>query len=191
MPSNHRISVVPFSSCLQFFPESESFLISWLFSSGGQSIGASASASVLPMNTEDWFPLGLTGLISLQIKLLVYTSIFQYLPKPGGCLSNFVHTIFNIVFLGILNFFLMIWSILLDQLYKNAKWFQHRESSQWSTHLKSPLLIWNKGIWFTSVSGLLIDLLFIHSTTLTESLLCACYFCVKHYLKLVNNSIKC
>ena len=58
-------SVVPFSSCLQSFPASGSFAMSWLFVSGGQSIGASASASVLPMSTQGWFPLGLTGLITL------------------------------------------------------------------------------------------------------------------------------
>ena len=52
-------SVVPFSSCLQSFPASGSFLMSWLFISGGQSIGASASASVLPMNIQDWLPLGI------------------------------------------------------------------------------------------------------------------------------------
>ena len=54
-----------FSLCLQSFPASESFPVSWLFASGGQSIGDSASASVLPMNIQDWFPLELTGLISL------------------------------------------------------------------------------------------------------------------------------
>ena len=59
-------SEVPFSSCFQSFPASGSFLISQLFTSGGQSIGA--SASVLPMNIQGWFPLGLTGLISLQSK---------------------------------------------------------------------------------------------------------------------------
>ena len=61
-------SVVPFSSCLQSFPASGSFQISQFFTSGGQSIGASASASVLPTNIQDWFPLGLTGLISWQSK---------------------------------------------------------------------------------------------------------------------------
>ena len=61
-------SVVPFSSWLQSFPASGSFLRSQFFSSGGQSIGASASASVLPMNTQDWSPLGWTGWISLQSK---------------------------------------------------------------------------------------------------------------------------
>ena len=59
-------SVVPFSSCLQSFPESGSFQISQFFTSGGQSIVVSASASVLPMNIQSWFPLGLTGWISLQ-----------------------------------------------------------------------------------------------------------------------------
>ena len=60
--------VVPFSSYLQSFPALGSFLMSRLFKPGGQSIGASASASVLLMNILDWFPLGLTGLISLQSK---------------------------------------------------------------------------------------------------------------------------
>ena len=61
-------SVVPFSSCPQSFPTSGSFPESQFFSSGGQSIGVSASTSVLPMNTQDWFPLGWTGWISLQSK---------------------------------------------------------------------------------------------------------------------------
>ena len=61
-------SVIPFSCCLQSFPASGSFPMNWLFAAGGQSIGVSASASVLPMNIQDWFPLGLTGLISLQSK---------------------------------------------------------------------------------------------------------------------------
>ena len=61
-------SVVSFSSCLQSFPASGSFLMSHLFASGGQNIGAPASASVLLMNIQDWFPLGLSGLISLQSK---------------------------------------------------------------------------------------------------------------------------
>ena len=61
-------SVIPFSSCLQSFPALRSFLMSWLFISGGQNIGASVSASVLPMNIQDWFPLELTCLISLPSK---------------------------------------------------------------------------------------------------------------------------
>ena len=61
-------SVVPFSSCLQTFPASGSFPMSQFFTSGGQSIGVSTSASVLPINIQDWFPLGCTGWISLQSK---------------------------------------------------------------------------------------------------------------------------
>ena len=66
-PTNSS-SLAPFSSCPQSFPASRSFPMSWLFTSGGQSIGASDSASVLPMNVHGWFPLGLTGLIFLQSK---------------------------------------------------------------------------------------------------------------------------
>ena len=61
-------SAIPFSSCSQSFPASGSFQMSQLFASGGRSIGVSASTSVLPMNTQDWSPLGRTGWISLQSK---------------------------------------------------------------------------------------------------------------------------
>ena len=61
-------SVIPFSSCPQSLPASGSFPVSQLFAGGGQSTGVSASASVLPMNTQDWSPLGWTGWISLQFK---------------------------------------------------------------------------------------------------------------------------
>ena len=64
-------SVVPFSSQLQSFPASGSFQTSQFFASGGQSIGVSASGSVLPMNIQEWFPLGWTGWISLQSKGLL------------------------------------------------------------------------------------------------------------------------
>ena len=66
MPSTLSSSISPFSSCLQSFPASGSFPMSWLFASGGQSIGAWAPAPVLPMNSQGWFPLGLIDLISLQ-----------------------------------------------------------------------------------------------------------------------------
>ena len=64
-PTNSS-SVIPFSSCLQSFSASESFLLSWPFLSGGQNI--EASASVVPINIQGWFPFGLTCLISLQSK---------------------------------------------------------------------------------------------------------------------------
>ena len=86
-------SVIPFSSCLQSFPASGSFPMSQLFTSGSQSIGVSASASVLPMNIQDWFPLGWTGWISLQSKGLsrvisnttvqnIDSSVFSFLYSP-------------------------------------------------------------------------------------------------------------
>ena len=68
-------SAAHFSSCPQCFPESGSFPMSWLFASGGQRIGGSGSASVLPMNIQGWFPLGLTGLISLLSRGL--SSVFS------------------------------------------------------------------------------------------------------------------
>ena len=73
-------SVAPFSSCPQSFPTSGSSQMSWLFASGGQSIGASTSASVFPVNIEDWFPLGLTGLI-LQYKGLSRVFYSNRVPK--------------------------------------------------------------------------------------------------------------
>ena len=66
MPSNHLISVVPFSSCPQSSPASGSFPVSWLFASGGQRIGASASASVLPMNTLISFRIDWLDLLAVQ-----------------------------------------------------------------------------------------------------------------------------
>ena len=94
MPSNISSSVIPFSSRLQSFPTSVCFLLSRHFASGGQSIGASASASVLPINIQGRFPLGLTGLISLltrdsqesfpipQFKS-INSSVFSFLYGPA------------------------------------------------------------------------------------------------------------
>ena len=78
--------VVPFSSCLQSFPTSGSFPMSQLFASDGQSTGASALASVLPMNIEVWFPLGLTGLISLSSKVL--KSLLQHHSSKASILRH-------------------------------------------------------------------------------------------------------
>ena len=77
-------SVVHFSSWLQSFPASGSFQMSHFFTSGGQSIGVSASASVLPMNIQDWFPLGWTGWISLQSKGL--KSLLQHYGSKASIL---------------------------------------------------------------------------------------------------------
>jgi len=67
IPSNHLVPCLLFSSCPQSFPASVSFLMSWLYTSGGQNTGASALASVLPINIQDWFPLGLTCLIFFDV----------------------------------------------------------------------------------------------------------------------------
>ena len=87
-------SVVPFSSCLQSFSASGSFPGSQFFASGGQSVGVSASASVLPMNVQDWFPLGWTGWISLLSKGLsrVFSNTkvqkHQFFRAPPSLWSN-------------------------------------------------------------------------------------------------------
>ena len=78
-------SVIPFFSCPQSFPASGSFQMNPLFPSGGQSIGVSASTSVLPMNIQDWSPLGWTGWISLQSKGLL--SVFP-IPQFKGINSS-------------------------------------------------------------------------------------------------------
>ena len=98
-------SVAPFSSCLQSFPASGSFPMSQLFAPGGQSIGASASVSVLLKTIQSWFPLGLTGLISLQSKepkvslflglfqelSIIYFLLMQVCDMPVPCLHFFFH----------------------------------------------------------------------------------------------------
>ena len=85
-------SVVPFSFHLQSFPASVSFQMSQLFTSGGQSTGVSASTSVLPMNTQDWFPLGWTGWISLQSKGLsrVFSNTTVKKPSILRCSAFFI-----------------------------------------------------------------------------------------------------
>ena len=85
------LSSVPFSSCLQSFPASGSFPVSQFFALGGQNIRAPASASVLPMNIQGWFPLGLIGLISLLSKgvsrVFSSTTVWRYLFMAASCNS--------------------------------------------------------------------------------------------------------
>ena len=99
IPSNHLILCHPFSSCPKFFSASRFFPMSRLLASGGQSIWASVSASVLPMNIQGWCPLGLTYLISLQSKGLskVFSSTIvqkhQFFGTQPSLWSNFhIHT---------------------------------------------------------------------------------------------------
>ena len=79
-------STVLFSCCLQSFPASGSFPVSQLFALSSQSIGASASASVLPTNIQGWFPLGWTGFISLQFKGQTFNSLLQHPSKKASIL---------------------------------------------------------------------------------------------------------
>ena len=86
-------SVVPFSSHLQSFSASGSFPRSQFFTSGGHSIGASASGSVLPMNIQDWYPLGLTGLISLQESSPMPVQKHQFFStQPSLWSTSHIHT---------------------------------------------------------------------------------------------------
>ena len=98
-PITMSSSIVSFFCCLQSFPASGSFLMSQLFTSGSQSTGVSASASVLPMNIQNWFPLELTGSISLQSKGLsrVFSNItvqkHQFFSTQSSLRSNsHIHT---------------------------------------------------------------------------------------------------
>ena len=86
---------VPFSSCLQSFPVSRSFPMTQFFTSCGQSIGVSASASVLPMNIQGWFPLELTGLLSLQSKVFSNTTVPKHLffsTQSSLWLNSYIYT---------------------------------------------------------------------------------------------------
>ena len=85
-------SVVPFSSHLQSFPASGSFPVSYFLSSDGQSIGVSASASVLPVNSQDWSPLGWTGWISLQSKGLSRVFPTAQLNSINSSALSFLHS---------------------------------------------------------------------------------------------------
>ena len=115
-------SLVPFSSYLQFFPASGSFPVSQFFISGGQSIGI--SASVLPINIQDWLPLGLTGLISLQFKGL--SSLLQHhslkvsiLQCSAFFMVQFSHpyvTTWKTIALTIWTFVSKVMSLLLNML---------------------------------------------------------------------------
>ena len=96
MPSTISSSVIPSSSCFQFFPASESFPMSQFFPSGGQNIGVSASASVLPMNIQD-YTLGLTGLISLHSKGLLSSPTPQFKRINSLMLSFLYSPIFTSV----------------------------------------------------------------------------------------------
>ena len=129
-------SVIPFSSCLHSFQASGSFPMSQFFASGGQNIGVSASASVLPMNIQDWFPFGWTGLISLQSKGLsrVFSNTtvqkHQFFSAQLSLLSNsHIHTwLLDSLFIGTLNHHGSSLATLMLPFYKKAH----------TSHVKKP-----------------------------------------------------
>ena len=108
-------SVAPFSSCLQSFPASESFLVNQLFASGGQSIGAWASASVLWMNIQGWFPFGLASLISLLLKGLESSLASHFESMNSSALSPLCGLTLTSVHSYWKNHSLTIWTL-------SAKW---------------------------------------------------------------------
>ena len=100
-------SVIPFVICLQSFPASGSFQMSQLFTSGGQSIGVSASTSVLPMNIQDWFPLGWTVWVSL---------------KSRGCSRVFSNTTVQSISSSVLSFLYSPTLTFIDDYWKKQNW---------------------------------------------------------------------
>ena len=107
------LSVVPFFSCSQSFPASGSFPVSQLFVSGGQRIGASASASVLPINIQGWFPLGLTGWISLLSKGL--SRVFSSTTVQKHQFSGFQPSLWS-------NSHISTWPLEKPQLWLHGRW---------------------------------------------------------------------
>ena len=120
-------SAAPFSSCLQSFPASGYFPMSWLFAPGGQSIGASALASVLPMNIQGWFPLRLTGLVILSKGL---SRVFSSTTDWKHQFWNYLSCAYEIQ--------LLVLRLILAQGWLEA---EYPDSSYYNTCLLGPLLL--------------------------------------------------
>ena len=142
-------SVVPFSY-LQSFPASGAFPMNWVFVSDGQSIGASVSTSVLPMNIQDWFPLGLTGLISLQSKGLsrVFSNTTVQKASILWCSAFFmVHlshpsmTTGKTIALTRWTFVGKVMSLLFNMLSRLVIAFLPRSKRLWISWLQSPSVV--------------------------------------------------
>ena len=136
-------SVIPFSSWLQSFPESGSFPVCKFFALDGQSTGASASVSVLPMNSQDWFPLGLTGLIPLQSKGLsrVFSSKASILQCSAFFTVQLTHpymTTGKAIALTRWTFVSKVMSLLFNMLSRLVIAFLPRSKHLWISWLQSP-----------------------------------------------------
>ena len=142
-------SVVPFSSCPQSFPESQSFPATWLFTSDGQSIGTSASASVLPMNIQDWFPSRLIGLISLLFKGL--SRVFSnttvqkhqfFNAQPSLWSSSHIHTwLLEKPYLWLYKPLLVKWCLLFNTLPRFVIAFLPRSKVSFDFLVHSPSIV--------------------------------------------------
>ena len=173
MPSNHLILCDPLLLLPSTFPSIRAFSNEWLFASGGQSVGA--SASVLPMNIQDWFPFGLTGWISLQSKGLQESS-----PTPQFEVSILQHSAFSMV--------------QLSQLYMTTG--KAIALTRWTFVGKVTSLLFNTlsrfVIDFTPRSKhLLISWLQSLSTVIfraQENKVCHCFYCFPIYLPWSNKS---
>ena len=135
----------PFSYCPQSFPTSASFSMTWLFASGGQSIRASVSALVPPMSIQDWFPLGLTGLISLLSKGLsrVFSNTtvqkHQFCAQPSLQSSSHIHTrLLETIALTIWTFVGKVVSLLFNMLSRFVITFLPRSKRLLISWLQSP-----------------------------------------------------
>ena len=152
MPSNHLVFCHILLPCPQSFPASGYFLMSQLFKSRGQSIGASASASVLPMNIQGWFPLGLTCLISLQSKTLCKSLLQHHSSKASilWCSAFFIvqhsHPVMatgKIIDLAIWGFVGKVMSLLFSMLSRFVIAFLPRSKHLLISQLQSPpAVIW-------------------------------------------------
>ena len=153
-------SVIPFSSCLQSFPASESFQMSQFFTSGGQSIGVTASASALTINTQDWFPLGWAGWISLlskdsqkssptpQFKSINYLVLsFLYSPTLTS-----IHDYWKNYCFDHTDFVGKVMSLLFNMLSRLVITFLPRSEGLLITWLQSPLQwFWSPPKWSLSL----------------------------------------
>ena len=110
-------SVTPISFCLQSFPASGSFPVSQFFATGGQNIGASAPAPVLPMNIQDWFPLGLTGLNFLQSKGLSLKSLSNITVQKHQFFST--HILYSLTLTSIHDYWKNALNVLKNALNNN------------------------------------------------------------------------
>ena len=141
-------SVIPFSSHCQSFPASVSFQMSQLFASGGQSIGVSASTSVLPMNIQDWPPLGWTGWISLPVYSPFWTEPSSYLrenTQTGIYMTGFLNSIRK---MQLKPYICKVMSAYLSSthIFKIIREIS-KVYSKWKIHFNLKRTIWYIGLW--------------------------------------------